>query len=218
MTQTGQGQPDMKDQAGKVLSQVAGFIGVKTIEMGLRLGLIQDLADNPAGLTASDLASRTGMDPEYTKVWCRAAYASELLDLAGPDTYVLAAHMDTLLLNEDSPRIYRWSAVANDAARVHRPIQRASPHWQTYLVERGRPRPDQRCEPDGSSFLHSADSSRSVSSFGPFRPARWRDTGDGPGMWRRSGSDADGPDLSTGNAGGRRWGRLFSWVDPEKYR
>ena len=103
MTQTTQGQPEMKDQAGKVLSQVAGYIGVKTIEFGLRLGLIQDLADSPKGLTSADLAGRMGMDPMYTQVWCRAAYASEVLELAGPDTYVLAPHMDTLLLDEDSP-------------------------------------------------------------------------------------------------------------------
>ena len=96
----------MKDQEGKVLSQVAGFIGVKTIEMGLPLELIQDLSDNPTGLTASDLASRAGMDPEYTKVWCRAAYTSELLELAAPETYVLAPHMDTFLLNEDSPGFF----------------------------------------------------------------------------------------------------------------
>jgi hypothetical protein len=93
----------MTAQAGKVLTQVAGYVGVKTIEMGLRLGLIQDLADSPHGLTASDLAKRKGMDPRYTQVWCRNAYASEILDLAGPDTYVLAPHMDTLLLDEDSP-------------------------------------------------------------------------------------------------------------------
>ena len=128
----------MKDQEGKVLSQVAGFIGVKTIEMGLPLELIQDLSDNPTGLTASDLASRAGMDPEYTKVWCRAAYTSELLELAAPETYVLAPHMDTFLLNEDSHEFFCWSTVGNDAARIHRPIQRISPHRQANLVEQGR--------------------------------------------------------------------------------
>jgi hypothetical protein len=93
----------MPAQAGKVLSQVAEYIGVKTMEMGLRLGLVQDLADSQQGLTAADLATRTGMDPQYTQVWCGAAYASELLELAEPDTYVLAPHMGTLLLDADSP-------------------------------------------------------------------------------------------------------------------
>lgn len=93
----------IQDQAGTLLGQVAGYVGVRTVEIGLTSGLIEAAAANPEGLTAKELAGRTQLDPFYTEVWCRAAHGAGVLDDAGSDRYRLAAHMDTLLLDETSP-------------------------------------------------------------------------------------------------------------------
>ena len=38
MTQSPSPQQEIQQQAGKILSQVAGYVGVKTMEIGLRSG------------------------------------------------------------------------------------------------------------------------------------------------------------------------------------
>lgn len=112
---------DVKTQAGKVLAQIAGYVGVRTLHVGLKSGLFRALAAAPAGLSAAALAERTGCDPFLVKVWCRSAYASEFLDLAEKreresydparrrfteldgQRFALGPHMDELLLDENSP-------------------------------------------------------------------------------------------------------------------
>lgn len=103
MTQPTPAQQEVQAQAGKILGQLAGYVGVRTIEMGLRLGIIREIANHTEGITVADLATHTGMDPLYIEVWTRSAYASEVLELAAPDTFVLAPHMESLLLNPDFP-------------------------------------------------------------------------------------------------------------------
>lgn len=94
--------PTVKEQAPIVLSQIAGYVGHKTIAMGLRAGLIAALADAPDGLTSDALADACGLDAFYTSVWCRAALAAGICDR--PDgRYRLVPHMATLLLDTASP-------------------------------------------------------------------------------------------------------------------
>ena len=94
-------QPTPQQQAGALLGNVAGYIGTRTIEMGLRHGIVQALADRP-GSTADDLADDLGLDGLYAGVWCRSAFASGILDREGAG-FRLAPHMATLLLDEGSP-------------------------------------------------------------------------------------------------------------------
>ena len=96
-------QPALPDQAGKLLSQVAGYVGVRTIEMGLRLGLVEAIAKHAGGLTPEALAAATHLDPFYVQVWCRGAYAADALDMGDDGAYRLAPHMATLLLDDSSP-------------------------------------------------------------------------------------------------------------------
>ena len=96
-------QEEIQQQAGKILSQVAGYAAVKTLEIGLKSGLIEEIARHPQGISAQDLARQQGFDPLYTSVWCRSAFASEVLDLDETQTYRLAPHMETLLLDQDFP-------------------------------------------------------------------------------------------------------------------
>ncbi len=93
----------IQSQASALLGQVAGYVGVRTVDMGLRLGLFQELEAQPKGITPKDLAAATQLDPFYTEVWCRAANGAGTIDLVGNDHYQLAPHMATLLLDDTSP-------------------------------------------------------------------------------------------------------------------
>lgn len=91
----------MQERAGHLLAHAAGYVGHRTIALGLRAGLIGALADADRGLTAEDLASVSGCDPFYVGVWCRAALGCGLV--THDDGYRLVDHASTLLLDETSP-------------------------------------------------------------------------------------------------------------------
>jgi ubiquinone/menaquinone biosynthesis C-methylase UbiE len=96
-------QPAIKEQAGKLLGYVAGYVGVRTIQIGQRAGLIEALAEQPEGMTPAQLAAERGLDPAYVDVWCRSALACEVLDRAGDGVVRLAPHMATILRDLGSP-------------------------------------------------------------------------------------------------------------------
>jgi SAM-dependent methyltransferase len=87
-------QHEVRQQAGRLLAQLAGYVGVRTIEIGLRSGLLEAVASYPLGITAEALAEETGLDPLYLEVWCRSAYAAEVLEVGEHDAYSLAPNMD----------------------------------------------------------------------------------------------------------------------------
>ncbi len=91
----------LAETAPKVLSLVAGYVGHRTVAIGLRSGLLRTLADRP-GSTAEDLADACGLDPFYVAVWCRAAFAAGITERDGAG-YRLGDHMATLLLDTASP-------------------------------------------------------------------------------------------------------------------
>jgi ubiquinone/menaquinone biosynthesis C-methylase UbiE len=102
--------PTIKEQAPRLLAHIAGYVGHRTVAIGLRRGLIGVLAETDAGMTADELAERLGLDPFYVAVWCRGALASGLVDRdsdedgAGLDgRYRLAPHVATLLLDAGHP-------------------------------------------------------------------------------------------------------------------
>jgi SAM-dependent methyltransferase len=92
----------VQEQAPLLLSQIAGYVGHRTVAVGLRSGLVRALGETPAGTTPDELAHRLGLDPFYVSVWCQSAFAAGVLDRSG-DRYRLAAHVGTLLLDTTSP-------------------------------------------------------------------------------------------------------------------
>jgi ubiquinone/menaquinone biosynthesis C-methylase UbiE len=97
----------IQDQAPVLLAQVAGYVGHRTIAIGLRTGLIRALAESP-GATPDALADRLDLDAFYVSVWCRSAFAAGICERApggsgGHGRYRLAPHVDTLLLDTSSP-------------------------------------------------------------------------------------------------------------------
>jgi ubiquinone/menaquinone biosynthesis C-methylase UbiE len=94
--------PDVKQQAGMLLQQVAGYVATRTTQLGLRAGLIEALAETDDGLTSDELAIEADIDPFYAEVWCRAAIGAGLLVRDGERLRV-AEHVDALLLEGDHP-------------------------------------------------------------------------------------------------------------------
>jgi SAM-dependent methyltransferase len=99
---TEQAGPDIKQQAGLVLEQVAGYVATRTMQLGLRSGLIRTIADSDGGLTPDELAVAADIDPFYAQVWCRGAVAAGVLVRDG-GRLALADHLDDLLLASDHP-------------------------------------------------------------------------------------------------------------------
>jgi len=93
--------PTLADTAPKLLTLLAGYVGHRTVAIGLRTGLVPTLADRP-GAGADDLAGVCGLDPFYVSVWCRAAVGAGIADRSG-DGFRLAPHVATLLLDTGSP-------------------------------------------------------------------------------------------------------------------
>jgi SAM-dependent methyltransferase len=93
--------PTLADTAPKVLSLIAGYVGHRTVTIGLRTGLIATLDAHP-GTTADELADARGLDPFYVSVWCRAAVGAGIVERSG-EGLRLAAHTGTLLLDTTSP-------------------------------------------------------------------------------------------------------------------
>jgi ubiquinone/menaquinone biosynthesis C-methylase UbiE len=100
-TQARPAAPTLAGTAPAVLSLIAGYVGHRTVAIGLRAGLLRRLADSP-GSSADDLAESLDLDPFYVSVWCRSAIGAGVVDRDG-DGFRLAPHMDTLLLDTTSP-------------------------------------------------------------------------------------------------------------------
>lgn len=89
-------------------------------DIGLKSGLFRAVADaGEAGATEEALSEKLGYHPRYVGVWCRAAYAFELLDWDGQRGYGLAPHMEALLMDPEDPlfmggRIQFYAALYED--------------------------------------------------------------------------------------------------------
>lgn len=99
------------EQAGRLLSNIAGYVAHRTVAIGLRQGLIAVLAEAGSGYSCEELAERLGLDPFFVAVWCRAALASGICDRVGDSgdqpwmgvRHQLAPYVGTLLLDGDHP-------------------------------------------------------------------------------------------------------------------
>lgn len=65
---------------GKMLEALNGYFDIHTIYLGNRLGLYPPLA-GPTGLTAGELAARTGTDERYVREWLEAQTVSGILEV-----------------------------------------------------------------------------------------------------------------------------------------
>lgn len=93
---------ELTEQAAKILGPLSGVATIWSLDLGLRLGLFRLLEQSPQGASADEIASELGLDALYTQVILRSAFAAEVLNKVD-GRYVLAEHMDTLLLSPDAP-------------------------------------------------------------------------------------------------------------------
>ena len=141
--------PTVAQQAPILLGQIAGYVGHRTIAMGLRRGLVRAIADQP-GSTTGELAELLGLDPFYAAVWARSALAAGVLERAG-EGYRLAPHLDTLLLDTASPAYVGGVFQVTEAAEMFSRFEAelasgermwwndTSPEWITAVSGTGTP-------------------------------------------------------------------------------
>ena len=71
----------LDDRFDDLVTSLGGFYRAWVIQLGLELGLFGALrAAGSAGLTTGELAAATGTAPDPIATWCRAAFASDLVE------------------------------------------------------------------------------------------------------------------------------------------
>ena len=89
----------------RLIDNVLGYQATWIADIGLKAGMFNAIAEaGPTGIASDALASKLKLAPGYVAVWCRAAYAFELLDWDETSGYRLAPHMNSLLLDAADPR------------------------------------------------------------------------------------------------------------------
>ena len=84
-------------QMGKIFGYLKGIHAANLIDIGVTLGLFEQLARHPEGMTAEALATATSLHPPYVRSWCETACGLELLDYDPVTGYRFAPFMDELL-------------------------------------------------------------------------------------------------------------------------
>lgn len=107
---------EIKQASGKLASHFGGYAATWTIDLGARVGMFAALRDAPAGLTSTELARLLEADQVYVDVWCRNAYAAELLEQSD-GRYILPPAMAALLLDRDHPAYSSGTAMVMTALR-----------------------------------------------------------------------------------------------------
>ncbi len=84
----------------KLLNYILGNQAAWITNIGISTGLFRAIADvGEAGITEDTLAQKLDYKLRYVQVWCRGAYAFELLDWEEQSGYRLAPWLETLLLD-----------------------------------------------------------------------------------------------------------------------
>src|SRR5579871_2944765 len=99
-------QPDqnqLNSLIGKMLGDLGGAFSVPTVRIGLRLGLFDALGrDGP--LTATELATKTGLTPRYVREWALAQASNGYIGYdAASDRFSLSPEQAMIFTVKDSP-------------------------------------------------------------------------------------------------------------------
>jgi len=94
-----------QEQWEKLYGYILGNQATWVADIGLKAGLFAAIAETgEAGIQDAALAEQLGFTPRLVWIWCRAAYAFELLEWDEQRGYRLAPHMETLLLDSADPQ------------------------------------------------------------------------------------------------------------------
>ena len=184
-------------------------MGVRTIDIGLRFRLLEEIVKHPRGITAEALAKVKGLDPFYVQVWCRSAYASELLELGENQTYRLAPYIDKLLLEEDFPGYIGAMSRLMVHPEIFDEFVEKLPSGQQTWWDQHSPAFIQLVSGAGRPLLYPSHPRGPISGSGSVGPVSPEGSGAGTGVWRGGWIDAHGTDLSPIYPCGRGWRCLF---------
>lgn len=93
----------LEEQRAKLQAYERGFFAIHLMKMGIELGLFTRLMSYESGISPAALAGELGLHEPYVNGWCKTAYHLEILDCDEEGRYSLAAHMDALLADNQSP-------------------------------------------------------------------------------------------------------------------
>ena len=127
----------LAEQAPLLLTHVAGYVAHRTAAIGLRSGLIRALADpegNAVGCTVHQLAARLRLDPFPVGVWCRAALAARLCEVA-TEAPTDGSPAD----GTADPRTTLSGRASGTAWPDDTTVYRLAPHIATLLTDRDHP-------------------------------------------------------------------------------
>jgi SAM-dependent methyltransferase len=93
----------LDDRFDDLVTSLGGFYRAWVIQLGLELGLFTALREaQPNGLAPAELAAASATAPDPIAAWCRAAYASDLVDSDG-ERLRLDDVTASILLDPDRP-------------------------------------------------------------------------------------------------------------------
>jgi hypothetical protein len=93
----------LQSQWAKLAGYIVGYQATWIADIGLKTGLFQAIADAGDGISETDVAGRLDLDGRYVQLWCRSAYAFELLEWDDAAGYRLTPEMRTVLLDTANP-------------------------------------------------------------------------------------------------------------------
>lgn len=140
--------PIDEERAAAFAEQLFGFYtgGFVTfmIDLGVRTGLLDAIADGPA--TSVALADRAGLNERYVREWLGAVVTAEIVDYdPATTTYALPAEHAVCLTGDTESNIAPLSLLSGPARQAHRARSYLVPAWWRRPV-RGVPPRVHRCD------------------------------------------------------------------------
>ena len=90
-------------QVAKIFEWRRGFNAMHLIDIGVRLGLFEAIAEQP-NATPAHIAGALGLHQPYVETWCMTAYSFGLLEGTEDRSFCLAPFIDQVLANSGHPR------------------------------------------------------------------------------------------------------------------
>jgi hypothetical protein len=141
----------VKEQASALLAHAAGYASHRTIAMGLRSGLLEELGRGHP----DELAERLDLDPFYVSVWCRSALSAGVRDRDG-DRYRFAPPRGHPAAGPGLAGVRRRGLQRPGAAGDVRPLRGQPGLGGAAVVGRVQPRLDRGRGRDRHPVLHPA--------------------------------------------------------------
>lgn len=91
-----------ESQLAKLNDYMKGFKAVHLINIGQNLGILKALREAKDGISANELALRSGLHEPYLEIWCQTAYCFEILDCDEQGYYRFQPYFEEILGDESS--------------------------------------------------------------------------------------------------------------------